>query len=152
MSDDSQIGPPARLTPEEVVASHVAHFREGAKLSQSQVAERMTEAGFRWGQSTVYKVENGARKLTFIEGVELARILGVDASDFTAHRNVVTSLQRQFRGLKSAEHELFSVSTTIAEAENFLRDHEDQLHPSEVESLKFELDSLKASLKHAAKA
>lgn len=152
MSDNEQFDLPARLTPEEVVASHVAHFREGAKLSQSQVAERMTDVGFRWGQSTVYKVENGARKLTFLEGVELARILGVDASDFTAHRDVVILLQRHFRNLESAEHELFSVTNTVAAVEWFLEDRVGQLHQSEVEALKRELENLKASLRNAAKA
>lgn len=150
MSDEEQFDPPARLTPDEVVASHVAHFREGAKLSQSEVAERMTNAGFRWGQSTVYKVENGVRKLTLLEGVELARILGVDASDFTAHRNVVILLQRQFQNLRAAEYELFKVTTSIAEAQMFVEDHSDQLHPSEAKSLKYELESLRGGLKHAA--
>lgn len=119
-------------------------------MSQVEVAERMSDAGFRWGQSTVYKVENGVRKLTFLEGVELARVLGVDASDFTAQRNVVVSLQRQFRNLKSADHDLFQVTTAIAEAEMFLENHRDSLHPSEIESLSHELENLRGSLRHAA--
>lgn len=60
-------------------------FIEGIKkerlaqgMSQADLAERMSDLGYRFDQATVYKVENGKRKVTAAEAWGLAEVLDVD--------------------------------------------------------------------------
>ena len=52
-----------------------------ARMTQQQVAERMTGAGYRMHQTTVAKSESGERPVTLGEAVALALVLGVDLQD-----------------------------------------------------------------------
>lgn len=46
------------------------------ELSQSALADRMRERGWKWSQATVWSVEQGERPLRLAEAVDLAEVLG----------------------------------------------------------------------------
>lgn len=58
-------------------------LREGKGLSQPELARLMQEAGHRWHQSTVYRVESGKQELKAAELADLARILRTSMERFT---------------------------------------------------------------------
>ena len=60
-----------------VFARQARQYRERAGLTQRQVAERMSTAGFRMHHSTVAKIEAGTRPVIVGEAAEMARVLGV---------------------------------------------------------------------------
>lgn len=60
------------------VGARVRGLRSVAGLSQTQVSQQMSEAGFsNWYQVTVGRVEAGSRPLRFDEALAVAEILGV---------------------------------------------------------------------------
>ncbi|WP_402371426.1 helix-turn-helix domain-containing protein [Isoptericola rhizosphaerae] len=64
---------------ESALGQNVRRLREAAGLSQAHVADAMAEAGIEgFYPQTVLKVEKGTRALKFVEGLELARVLGVE--------------------------------------------------------------------------
>jgi excisionase family DNA binding protein len=62
------------------IAARVKSRRRELKLSQAEVADRMTKAGFAWHQTTVAKVESqpAPRPLTLEEGFALVSVLELD--------------------------------------------------------------------------
>lgn len=56
---------------------NVRKRREQKQMSQGDVAREMTQRGWAWHQSTVYKVEHGTRRTEAFEVADLAAILGV---------------------------------------------------------------------------
>lgn len=60
---------------DELVGRNVATHR--ASRSQKEIAQAMTDRGWRWTQGTVSSVENGERSLRLPEAVDLASILGL---------------------------------------------------------------------------
>lgn len=52
--------------------------RQMLKLTQADIAERMTSAGIKIDFSAVARLEKGQRKLTLDEAALISRILGVD--------------------------------------------------------------------------
>ena len=56
---------------------NVRKNRERKGLNQDDVAREMAARGWKWHQSTVYKVEHGTRRTEAFEVVDLAEILGV---------------------------------------------------------------------------
>lgn len=130
---------PAELSAEETLAFRVSHFRENRSMSQSELARSMSAAGFSWSQSTVYKVENEGRKLTFLEGLELARILFVEPDDLADMRQVVNGLNRQRNYLVAASKNLNDVEGAVAGAKFWLERNRALLHPNEIDSLEMEI-------------
>jgi transcriptional regulator with XRE-family HTH domain len=66
---------------EERFAENLRAMREAFKITQSRLAEVMTERGFRWHQATVYKIESGERQIQLGEAGEIARIFDVSLTD-----------------------------------------------------------------------
>lgn len=56
---------------------NVRKNRERKGMNQDDVARAMAERGWKWHQSTVYKVEHGTRRTEAFEVADLAEILGV---------------------------------------------------------------------------
>lgn len=56
--------------------------REAKGWSQTQLAARMADRGFRWHQSSVARIEHGDRALTFREYLALADSLDMDWTRF----------------------------------------------------------------------
>ncbi len=70
------------LEGEALVAHNLRVLRKAARLSQEDVAERMTRLGFKFHQTQVAKIENGARPVRFDEVIGLAKALSVPAANF----------------------------------------------------------------------
>lgn len=74
-----------RFTPlegEALVAHNLKVLRKAARLSQEDMAERMTRLGFKFHQTQVAKIENGTRPVRFDEVLGLAKALSVPAANF----------------------------------------------------------------------
>lgn len=59
------------------VATNLRLWREAKKLSQDELAQRMTERGFGFSQATIWKIEQGKRPVKVSEAVALADALGL---------------------------------------------------------------------------
>jgi transcriptional regulator with XRE-family HTH domain len=67
----------------ETLGANVRYLREHASISQTELARRMTERGWPWHQSTVYRVESGRQAVRFDEAVDLADLLGATLDRMT---------------------------------------------------------------------
>jgi transcriptional regulator with XRE-family HTH domain len=67
----------------ETLGANVRYLREHASISQTELARRMTDRGWSWHQSTVYRVETGKQPVRFDEAVDLADLLGVTLDRLT---------------------------------------------------------------------
>jgi len=75
------------LTAGGILAHNIQTLRVAAGMTQEALAEKLREAGFSIYQSSIYKLEalpEPGRKLTFEEGIALARIFGVDVARLLA--------------------------------------------------------------------
>jgi transcriptional regulator with XRE-family HTH domain len=59
-------------------ARGMKEIREQLGKSQQWLAEAMRSVGYDWHQSTVYKAENGSRKVTVGEAIAIADVLNVE--------------------------------------------------------------------------
>ena len=53
-------------------------WRKQAGLTQNDVTELMNLRGFKWHQSTIYKIETGQRDISFLEGLRLCAVYDVN--------------------------------------------------------------------------
>lgn len=60
---------------DERLGASVKYLRERTGMTQAELARRMTELGWPWHQSTVYRVESGRQSLRFPEAVDVATVL-----------------------------------------------------------------------------
>lgn len=67
----------------ETFGANVRYLREHASISQTELARRMTDRGWPWHQSTVYRVESGRQAVRFDEALDLADLLGVTLDRMT---------------------------------------------------------------------
>ncbi len=70
------------LEGEALVAHNLKVLRKAARLSQEDMAERMTRLGFKLHQTQIAKIENGTRPVRFDEVIGLAKALSVPAANF----------------------------------------------------------------------
>ncbi|NYI05558.1 helix-turn-helix domain-containing protein [Allostreptomyces psammosilenae] len=71
-----------RLSGEALVAHNLRIVRKAARLSQEDVAERMTRLGHKFHQTQVAKIERGARPIRYDEVIALAKALNVPLFNF----------------------------------------------------------------------
>jgi len=89
---------------EATLGQNIRRIREAAGLSQAQVADAMVEAGVEgFYPQTVLKVEKGTRALKFVEGLELAAVLGVEPRDLYKTTPWAAALAELQAGLKLIE-------------------------------------------------
>lgn len=69
-------------TADERAGGNLRGFREGADMSQAELARRMTAAGHPWQQSTVARAEAGAQPLRAAELETLAAMFHVPVDRF----------------------------------------------------------------------
>lgn len=62
---------------DEHLAANLRQARETQGLSQDELAQRMAERGFGFGQATIWKIEQGKRPVKISELVALADALGL---------------------------------------------------------------------------
>lgn len=61
-------------TAEAAFATNLKAMRTASKMTQAQLAQKMTARGFRWHAATVYKVENKERQIQLGEALAIAEI------------------------------------------------------------------------------
>lgn len=91
----------------EILGANVRYLREHASISQVELARRMTERGWSWHQSTVYRVETGKQPVRFDEALDLADLLGVtldrltwaigEAAEEEVARHAITGLRERMQ-------------------------------------------------------
>ncbi|OLT09309.1 hypothetical protein BJF77_11010 [Kocuria sp. CNJ-770] len=93
-------------------------------VPQRDIAERMTNRGFKWTQGTVSSVEKGERSLKLTEGAVLAEILGTDVQSLIADEEAAR-LERDFRAgqtaLTDARQEIQRATRKFIAAQGYLR-------------------------------
>lgn len=132
MPDDDH-GPPA--TPaglaDERFAANIRETRERLKMSQGELARRMSSGGWPYYQQTVRRVEEGKRKVSVGEAKALAEILGesVDRLTWPGREASAAALLDQVtaraesaweqigRGTATLRWAQFQLEVSIAEAE-----------------------------------
>ena len=62
---------------DEEIGENVRTYRRAAGLSQTALAERLSEVGLPMSQQTVQKIESGARALKLTEGTVIGRALNI---------------------------------------------------------------------------
>lgn len=135
MSEEDLFDLPGKLTTDEYVSASIGDRRDELQMSQSEVAELMTEAGHKWTQSTVYKVESGNRKLTFTEGMELSRILQMSPYDLLSEDHSSVAVQRVLDSLRTTWYRLDGVVKTVDGAREWLEEQSDSLSENERQHL-----------------
>lgn len=68
-------------TDEELFAANLRAMREEVGLTQAGLAKEMADAGYRWHQATVYKVENGDRQIQLGEARHIAHIFNTSLDE-----------------------------------------------------------------------
>lgn len=59
---------------QDVIRQNLKRWRTSARLTQQQLADRMSEAGFSWSRETVFQVESGRRRVSVEELVGLSML------------------------------------------------------------------------------
>jgi transcriptional regulator with XRE-family HTH domain len=95
---------------DRIFARRLRALREAARLTQRQLAERMTVAGYRMHQTTIAKIEAADRPVVIGEAVVFARIIGVDLAEL-----VTEPVTRESHELQAAMQELDAAERTVAE-------------------------------------
>lgn len=73
------------------VGRRLQQKRERARLSQTDVAELMRNAGYSFQQQTIVKLENGSRPLRFNEAMDMAAILHIDVRELATEPAVLAA-------------------------------------------------------------
>ena len=85
-ADDNSSEMPGDQAPEfdmdKHVGSNVQRFRVARGMSQSDLAEAMSQGGERVHQQTILKIEKGTRPLKYAEAARLSDVLQVPMSAF----------------------------------------------------------------------
>jgi transcriptional regulator with XRE-family HTH domain len=76
--------PASTVTSDSIFGSRLRYSREAAKLTQETLADSMQSRGFDFSQATIYKIENGKRKVSIGEALALAEIVASDITALTA--------------------------------------------------------------------
>lgn len=91
---------------------------------QRDLAEKMTQQGFRWTQGTVSSVEKGERSLKLTEGAALAEVLGTDVQSLVKDKDAAQS-EREYRAVEQAlldaRQELRSATGKLVAAQAYMR-------------------------------
>lgn len=94
--------------PEDHFAANLRTLRESREMSQDDLAATMSEQGFPFHQTTVYKIETGARRVQLTEALALARILGVPVEQMSeppgSHLTVIGDLRRLIKSIAELRH------------------------------------------------
>lgn len=146
MSSNGQNDPVARLPEEQLLGIQIAAYREARDMSQSALADAMKLAGHRWSQSTVYKVENAERKLTFVEGFTLARILDIAPEGLLEPREIAGEVIRVCARLQGVSLQVSACWKEVRDVEEWLVENIGGLLPEEVTEVQRLLGAAKGEL------
>ncbi|MDO8338441.1 MAG: helix-turn-helix transcriptional regulator [Microcella sp.] len=123
-------------------AAEVKKVRERRSMSQELVAELMRERGFRFHQATIYKIENGSRRVTVGEAEALSQVLGASLSFLIASGSedvyadhvvkLAVRLVEQHEELATVIDEILLLESSLVEARRKVSDDRaasDELYP-----------------------
>lgn len=143
---------PSDSTPDSdaLFAANLRLLREEARISQEELASRMTDRGWRFHQTTVNKIENGERKVSIGEADGLARALHVrlesllirsDTMEYRAHR-----INRAVQDVSAATRQLNEPLTVITKDLRSIAEEAEKLRKETVfdEGLPSKLDTIDA--------
>lgn len=77
-------------------AQRIKQLREAAKMSQSDLSDRLVRYGVTFQATTIYKIEQGRRKVTISEAVALAHALRVSLLELTGQGVDSAYVAKQF--------------------------------------------------------
>jgi transcriptional regulator with XRE-family HTH domain len=119
---------------DRLIGTNLARLR--ASRSQAEVAVLMKDAGWKWSQTTVWKVESGERPLRLTEARALAEVLHVTVDEFfeTPLRvelgDALNHLDERRVELRAAVRDYEEVQTEVAQlADRIERSDETGLDP-----------------------
>jgi transcriptional regulator with XRE-family HTH domain len=126
VEDKSQDTPGRNSDPVQIFISRFRALREG-NLTQQEVADRMTAAGYKMHRSAVAKIESGDRPVLLAEAVMMAGILGVGLAELLADPAGNEFEQRLMAArvaMSVADWEVFTREAALGEARAQLRNAE----------------------------
>ena len=119
------MGPPDHHNLNARFAQNVRTIRDQNGLSQVQLAQRMSEYGYRWPQNTIQRIEHNQRRVDIAEADALARALGVsvgtllaepsDASKTGQIRHILNELHAAELDLQKAKQRHTQIRSQLAE-------------------------------------
>jgi transcriptional regulator with XRE-family HTH domain len=115
------------------VGGNLQQLRKEKGMSQTDLAQELTERGFPFQQQTILKIEKGARPLKLEEAQVIAEILGVHPvllSDYSnADPATVARAQRQngLAGIAERHQQIAELEREIAHYNILVRDAERRL-------------------------
>lgn len=121
---------PSWSDPDGVLARRVRALRETSDLTQREIADKMTAAGYRMHQTTIAKIESGERPVYVGEAVALAGILGVSLEQLLTEppegleRNLAEA-QIEYAAL---DHQRARIQERLNEAREVTARIEEELH------------------------
>jgi transcriptional regulator with XRE-family HTH domain len=95
------------------IAANLRIYREQSNLSQEDVAEAMTDSGFAFSQTTVWKIESGQRPVKAIELVALADCLQIASPMSLTYEPAVS---RHLAQMRQANQKAFDAYAALKEA------------------------------------
>ncbi len=108
--------------PEEHLGRQLRRLRAARGLSQAAVANSMTELGHGWHQTTVAKIENGARPVRLNEAADLASMFLVSLDELCSANDEETRLQKLRAREASFQRSLLGATAAVASAQKLAAD------------------------------
>ncbi len=113
----------------------IRELRSLRGLSQSEFAARLSDVsptGRVWSQSTIARIETGAKALRLDEGAEIAAALGVEIAEIAAGDLSVVERQERFAAVENILIDVAQSARALAAAADRLEDQD--VSAAEVES------------------
>lgn len=137
-------------SPDQRFAANLRTLREGKGLSQSALAQAMTERGIPWHQQTVTRLEAGEQQVRFRELVALAAVLETSLDRFTwtqpeasATEYVYSAGTRVVRLAETVSESVFRLLLALDGAERTVEMTKDSKYPRVHEARRDTADRIK---------
>lgn len=109
---------------DDVFARKLREARQAAGVTQQQVADLMTQAGYRFHRSAVAKIELGERPVTIGEAVQFAVILGMPLTELVTDHDSLTEAEHERAARVDAQIAVTSLQREIAERRKLLEEQQ----------------------------
>lgn len=84
------------------VGENLKRYRDNSGLTQTELAERLSELGFAFQQPTILKVEHGKRGLRMDEALAVAEILHIEVSLLWGQGDELANAQAEHQAARRA--------------------------------------------------
>jgi transcriptional regulator with XRE-family HTH domain len=136
---------PGEPDPDGAFAQCLRAAREAARLTQQQVADKMSGRGYPMRQNTISTIEGGSRLVWLGEAVALADIVGVSLTELLAAPGD-TDLQKAVAAVSGAERNVRRRQDEVAKASAVAEQAQAELGMAEAA-----LDAARQQLRYARK-